>query len=107
MDNPVKISCRFTLSHPPTVDQVFLDILREWMSKLGMEARVCDSVPSEGKRSFSSKEFCDFAAIAMQSIAARRNEWIGAFGKEPMAGTTNEVFQRVVLPRCQTVVEQA
>src|SRR5438874_2440398 len=40
-ESPVQVSCRFTLCHPPSVDSVFLGLIRELMRRLGMEARIC------------------------------------------------------------------
>lgn len=101
MDSPLRISCRFTLCHPPSVDAVFLDLVRELMIRLGMEAKICDEVCPEHVHSFSVREFAEFSAILVRSIAARRAEWIAAFGNESMAATTSEVHQRMILPRCQ------
>ena len=33
---PLAISCRFTLCHPPSVDDAFLNVLRHLMRRLGM-----------------------------------------------------------------------
>src|SRR5439155_19559741 len=99
-------SCRFTLCHPPSVDSAFLGVVRELMFRLGMEAKICDDVRPEHSRSFSLAEFAEFSAITSQYTAARRREWIRAFGYEPMAATTNAVHQRVILPRCQPGIEQ-
>jgi len=106
MDSPMKLSCRFTLCHPPSVDPVFLGLLRELMVRLGMEAKICDDVRPEHARSFSLKEFPAFSAITSRYITARRAEWIAAFGDEPRAATTNEVYQRVILPQCEPGIEQ-
>lgn len=106
MDSPVRLSCRFTLCHPPSVDSVFLGLVRELMIRLGMEAKICDDVRPEHSRSFSLHEFAEFSAITSRSIAARRTEWIAAFGDDPMAARTNEVYQRIILPRCQPGIEQ-
>lgn len=106
MDAPVKLSCRFTLCHPPSVDSAFLAFVREMMSLLGMTPRICDDVTAEHARSFSLGEFEKFATIASGYIAARRAEWIAAFGSKPLAATTSEVYQRVILPRCQPGIEQ-
>lgn len=105
-DAPVRISCRFTLCHPSSVDSVYLGLLRELMRRLGMGAKICDDVGVEHARSFSWTEFEDFAAITSRSIAARRAEWVAAFGAQPLAATTNEVYQRIILPRCQPGIEQ-
>jgi hypothetical protein len=106
MDSPVRLSCRFTLCHPASVDSAFLSLVQGLLLRLGMEARICDDVRPEDSRSFSLAEFADFAAIASRYIAARRAERIAAFGDEPMAATTNEVYQRVILPRCEPGVKQ-
>src|SRR4051812_31583160 len=60
MDSPVRVSCRFTLSHPPSVDAVFFALVRELMHRLGMKAKICDDVRAEDARSFSLVEFADF-----------------------------------------------
>lgn len=102
-DAPVRISCRFTLCHPPTVDSVFLDLLRELMLRLGMEAWICDDVRPEDVHPFSLAEYAEFASVALRSITARRAEWMAAFGAEQIPATTNEVYERFILPRCKPV----
>jgi hypothetical protein len=106
MDAPVRVSCRFTLCHPPSVDSVFLSLVSELMIRLGMEAKICDDVRPEHAHLFSRHEFAEFSAIVSRYIAVRRTEWIAAFGNEAMAATTNEVYQRIILPRCQPGIEQ-
>ena len=105
-DAPVKLSCRFTLCHPPSVDVVFLHLVRELMTRLGMKVKVCDDVRPDQASPFSLQEFPEFAAIVARTIAARRAEWQAAFGDEPLAATTTEVHQRVILPRCQPSLAQ-
>jgi hypothetical protein len=105
-DKPVRVSCRFTLCHPPSVDAVFLRFVRDLMTRLGMEAKICDDVLPEHARSFALDDFATFSAATLRYTAARRTEWIAAFGDEPMAATTNEVFQRIILPRCQPGIQQ-
>jgi len=105
LDSPVSVSCRFTLCHPSSVDSTFLGLMRELMLRLGMQAKICDDVRPEHSRMFSLTEFTDFAVIIARYIAARRAEWIAAFGEELMAATTSEVYQRIILPRCQAKVE--
>jgi hypothetical protein len=106
MDSPVKLSCRFTLCHPPSVDAAFLGVVRELMMRLGLQARVCDDVRPEHARAFSLDEFAEFAGVTSHYTATRRAEWIAAFGSDTMAATTNEVYQRVILPRCQPVLKR-
>jgi hypothetical protein len=101
MDSPMKLSCRFTLCHPSSVDSAFLKFVRELMVVLGMEARVCDDVPPEQSHSFSIDEFEEFSAVALRAIALRRREWIETFGAEQVAVTSSEVFERIILPHCE------
>lgn len=102
-DAPERVSCRFTLCQPPTVDSIFLDLVRELMLRLGMEAWICDGVRPEDAHSFSLADSTEFSSAALGSIAARRTEWIAAFGPEQLPATTNEVYERIILPRCQPV----
>ncbi len=106
MESPVKLSCRFTLCHPPSVDSVFLNFLRELMANLGMEAKICDDVRPEHAHSFSFDQFSQFSALTSRYVAARRKEWIATFGTEQLAATTNEVYERIILPHCQPVFEK-
>jgi hypothetical protein len=106
-DAPVKITCRFTLCHPPSIDAVFLHWVRELMLRLGMEATICDDVGPEHRHSFSLTQFTEFSAATLDYIAMRRGEWNAAFGLEPLSATTNEVYQRIILPQCQPVVTPA
>jgi hypothetical protein len=106
MVSPVRLSCRFTLCHPPSVDAVFLGVVRELMSRLGMEVKICDDVGPEDAHPFSVQAFAQFSAAIARYIAARRAEWIAAFGDKTMAATTNEVCERIILPRCQPGIGQ-
>ena len=106
LDAPVRLSCRFTLCHPPSVDSVFLDFVRDLMTHLGMEARICDDVRPEHAGFFSLHAFVEFAAVAASCIAVKRAQWAAAFGATPLAATTNEVYQRIILPRCQPGIGQ-
>jgi hypothetical protein len=105
-DTPARVSCRFTLCHPPSIDAVFLCLVRELMMQLRMEAAICDDVSPEHSRLFWLDEFAEFSAITSRYIAARRAEWIAAFGDQSIAATTNEVYQRIILPGCEPGIEQ-
>jgi hypothetical protein len=106
-DAPVRLSCRFTLCHPPSVDSAFLSLARDLMSRLGMQADICDDVRPEHAHPFSLGEIAEFSAAVSQYIAARRAEWVVNFGTETLAATTSVAFQRIILPRCQPGVGQA
>jgi hypothetical protein len=103
LDAPVRLSCRFTLCHPPSVDAAFLGFVRELMVNLGMEAKICDDVRPEHAQAFSLDRYAEFSAVTSGYLAARRAEWITAFGTKQLAATTNEVYERIILPQCQPV----
>src|SRR5262245_31632797 len=50
LDSPVRLSCRFTLCHPPSVDSFFLGVVQELLARLGMEVKICDDVRAEHSR---------------------------------------------------------
>src|SRR5438128_1350182 len=75
MDSPVRLSCRFTLCHPSSVDAVFLRLVRDLMSRLGMEVTIRDHVRPEHERAFSVDVFAEFSTIVLGGIADRRAEW--------------------------------
>lgn len=106
VESPLKLSCRFTLCHPPSVDAAFLGFIRAMMVRLGMAAKICDDVRPEHARFYSLNEFADFSTILARYIATRRTEWIAAFGDEVLAATTSEVHRRLILPRCQPGIKQ-
>ncbi len=105
-DDPLRVSCRFTLCHPTSVVSSFLAFVQDLMVRFGMVAKICDDVPLEHAGWFSTNDFASFSAISTHYIAIRRAEWLSAFGTVPLAATTNEVYQQIILPRCQPGVEQ-
>jgi hypothetical protein len=104
---PVRISCRFTLCHPPSVDPAFLDLVRHLMTHLGMEARVCDDVRPEDSQAFPVTRFPEFTDIVLRHLATRRAEWMASFGPDQFLAKTHEVYERVILPSCQPAAGQA
>ncbi len=104
--SPVKLSCRFTLCHPPSIDSAFLGLVRTLMTQLGMEARICDDVRPEHSQWFSVARFSEFTDIVASYVTTRRAEWITNFGPAQFPAKTHEVYERVILPRCQPVIGQ-
>jgi hypothetical protein len=73
------------------------------MLSLGMEVWICDDVPPEDAHPFTINHYAKFSSAALRVISARRAEWIATFGDEQLAATTNEVHEKIILPRCQPV----
>ena len=99
--SPIRVSCRFTLCHPASVDAAFLGFVRELMDLLGMDAEICDEIPAGHAHKFSLDSFSEFSTIARQCIAKSRAEWIAYMGAEQLSATTDEVFARIILPFCK------
>ncbi len=95
-DSAPRVSCRFTLAHPPSVDAAFLALVKRLMDLLDMEATVCDRVPPELNHPFGIAAFDEFAAVVSRCISQRRGEWIRAFGTEQLAGTESDVHERII-----------
>ena len=102
-DSPLRVSCRFTLCHPPSIGPAFLNLVRELMSRLGMEATIRDDVRPEHSQGFSVARFPEFADIASGYIASRRAEWVANFGGSTFAATTPEIYEKIILPKCVPV----
>lgn len=100
---PVRVSCRFTLCHPPSVDAAFLGLVTGLMTRLGMEAWICDDVLPQHGRGFPPGQAAEFADVASGYIAKRRTEWVARFGPAQLAAGTAEVFEKLILPRCEPV----
>lgn len=100
--SPVRVSCRFTLCHPPTVDTAFLGLVRELARRLGGA-----ELTGEGVTDHPGGESPEFAATLSAQIAARRSEWDAMFGNDRAAARTAEAFEAFVLPRCAPVAEPA
>jgi hypothetical protein len=105
--SPVKVSCRFTLCHPPSIDSAFLAVVRDLMTRLGMDARIRDDVGPEDSRWFSVDRFSEFTNIVLRYVTTRRAAWVANFGPEQFPAKTHEVYERVILPRCQPVTGDA
>jgi hypothetical protein len=106
MAAPVRLSCRFTLCHPPSVDAVFLNLVRELMTRLGMQVTIRENVSPEHAHSFTVNTFAEFSEIVLHYIAARRAEWIADFGDKQKGASSKEQFEEFILPQCQPMIEQ-
>ncbi len=101
---PLRVSCRFILSHPPSIDGVFLNFVRVLMTELGMKAKICNDVRPDHDHPFYFDQFNELSASASLYIAARRKEWIATMGPE-QATNRKELYERIILPQCEPIVE--
>ena len=98
---PEILSCRFALCHPDTIDSAFIGLLHRLVIATGMEVTIREDVRPEHEYPFPLAEFPALTACLPEYIAARRAEWVAAFGDERMAVSTNECYRRIILPLCQ------
>ena len=95
-----RLSVRFALAHPASVDAAFLDVIRHLMTHAAVRVRVLSDGPAE----FTLAEFDQFAAHARRCIAHERRVWVATFGPQTFAGSTAEVYRRIILPHCDPAV---
>ena len=102
MAAPVKLMCRFTLCHPPSVDAVFLRLVHELMTRLGMKVTIRKNVRPEHAHAFSLNDFAEFSAIIPGYIATCRADFVAQFGDKQLGASSRELFQEIILPQCKT-----
>jgi hypothetical protein len=107
MEEPVQVSCRFTLCHPATVDAVFLALVKELMEALDMSVEAGPEVPSDRPREFAAAAFGQLAPILSDCISRERQQWRAAFGNQTLGATTAQVHERIIAPLYQRTVEKA
>ena len=101
--SPPRVSCRFTLCHPPSVDEAFLKLLHQLMDRLNLRARISEATLPEQCGWYSIASFSSFAQQLKELIATRRAEWVSYFGPTQLAATTPEVHAQLILPRCEPI----
>ena len=99
-----RVSCRFTLCHPASVDGVFFGILRWLMPRLGMQASIGGEAGQT--QTFGPDRAEQLGEAASGLIAARRSEWARAFGAETLGATTAQAHERFILPKCRPSTKQ-
>jgi len=99
-DSTARMSIRFTLCHPGSIIQAFLNLLQDLIATFDMSARIRDDVRVEHSGWYSAARIEEFSSIVSGYVANRRSEWIANFGPEEVAANTSEVFRRIVLPSC-------
>ncbi len=103
VESPLRISCRFTLCHPPTVELALAGVVQELMTRLGMKVSLLD----DDLQWFSITQFAEFTELLHRSVSVARVEWIAQFGPMPCAARTREAFERYILPRCEPATKSA
>jgi hypothetical protein len=86
-DIGTRLSLRFALCHPTSIDDVFLSLVKTYQSQFGME--------------FDRPDFEDEGQIR-QEIAMKRADWQLQFGTVTKPATSSEVFEWFIKPHCVT-----
>jgi hypothetical protein len=107
METSAAISCRFTLCHPPTVDAVFIALVKRLVEILDARVEICEEVEPGQPDEFTLATFHDFPSIVSKCIAKRRAEWKAAFGGQTLGATTTQVHEKIIAPHYQSAVGKA
>jgi hypothetical protein len=101
-ETPLRVSCRFILSHPASIDAAFIAFVKGLMAQFGSEATIIEDVRPEDNHPFTLDQFAKFAEATSDSIAAKRKDWIAMMGSG-QAVTRQELYDLIILPRCASV----
>ena len=67
-----KVSMRFALCHPDSVDRVFVEIAAGLMTRRNLSATICEDLPSGTQRDYSRHEIDAFRVWCLWSIENAR-----------------------------------
>jgi hypothetical protein len=96
-----RISCRFTLCHPPSIEVAFMNLVRNLVERLDMRVRIC---ADESQRWYSTEDLADLAKDMTGFIAKERRAWIAQCGPTQLAATTAEAYEKIVIERSTPVL---
>jgi hypothetical protein len=95
-----RISCRFTLCHPPSIEVAFVNLVRDLVERLNMKVRIC---ADESGRWYSAEDLADFSREIADFIAKERRGWIAQCGPTQLAATSSEAYEKIVFPQLKPV----
>lgn len=92
-----RISCRFSLCHPDSVDEVFADFVVDLAQGLSLPIEILEDVPAGEPYRFLPADLNGFRDALKKSIATKRDYWIKDFGDVKASLTCREAVQRFIL----------
>jgi hypothetical protein len=98
---PARVSMRFTLCHPDSVDRVFLEIATNLMTRQSLSASICEDLPDGTPRDYSQHEIGAFRVWCLWSIDHARRQWQRQFGPERIAVSTAAAWKHFLFDRFQ------
>lgn len=103
-EQPVVLSCRITLCHPRSADDVFIQLIRELMAHLAMIIVTCVDGLTPDSASII-EDLSELEKTFRQAIARKRAVWKRQFGEVESAYTEAEVYQHIIIPQCNPQVK--
>lgn len=101
---PVVLSCRITVCHPPSADDVFIQLLSEMAARFSMKTVTCiDGLTPDSASIINNLGELD--NTVRQAIARKRAVWKRQFGEVESAYTEAEVYQHIIIPQCNPQVK--
>ncbi len=92
----IKISCRFALCLPRSIDAVFYRLLRKIGKKFEMLIEVLDEVPVGCLDKFNPPDYVGMDHVLKKAIGLKRMYWVQDFGPETASLRTSEALKKFV-----------
>ncbi len=98
--NIIKISCRFAVCHPISIDNVFIELIIIIAKKLKSKIEILDETPNGDPYQFFYPEYEKFETVLKKTIEIKRNYWMQDFGSETASLRTSEAIKKYILSKC-------
>jgi hypothetical protein len=89
-----EVSLRFALCHPSSVDRVFVEVALSLMSEFYLTATICEELPKDEPREYTSRDRDRFITNCCWSIARSRLLWRQMFGMEEAGLSVSDALRR-------------
>ncbi len=93
----VKVSCRFALCLPNSIDNIFCKFIREIGQQFKMIIKILDDVPKGFSDIFNPSEYVGLEDSLKKAIQIKRDYWIQDFGSETANLRPSDALRRFVL----------
>ncbi len=94
---PIRISFRFALCHPHSIDDAFYSLLIGIGKKLNMNIEIIDEVPSGYSYKFNPPHYRGLYTTLKKSIEIKRHYWVQDFGPGIASLTPSDAIIRFII----------
>jgi len=95
--NLIKISCRFAVCHPASIDSLFEKLIMAIAKKLKAKIEILDETPNGDPYQFFYPNYDNFKKILRKAIEIKRNYWIQDFGPKTLSLKTSDALKKYLL----------